>query len=305
MVDRKRYPNAICVPSTVPMDNSFDHTKNVVYKPKICVKRATYSSTGESRSRETNHHRSKVVSFQDIRAKLGSAGGEEEGCNDANTVQMSSFDRKKESAYKHNARIKRAKSTRTSASQSRETNHRRSKVATYKEIRAELDSAGGKGECCDDANNDHKHSKNDNSKRLDGSYFKRTCARVSSRALSSAAAETAMPYALSDVALSQHSGSDASTPVVSNRTNSRARSQSSGSDATTPVVSNRTTSRGEGVHGSARRTGIWTSMGLRHSNKVTNSSGPTPIPTDTLKRVRKYASGMIHNNDASVFPISK
>jgi hypothetical protein len=270
MVDPRRYPNAICVPSTVPMHNSFDHTKNAVYKPKICVKRAKYSRKG----------RSKVVSFQDIRAKLGSADGEAEGCNDANTVQMS----EKKSAYKQNARINRAKSTRKSEIQSR------SKVVTYKEIRAELDSAGGERE-----------SKNDNIERLDES-FTRTCARVSSRALSSAAAETSMPSALSVVlrvsdttavisnpALSQHSNSDASTPVVSNRTNSRARSQSSGSDATTPVVSNRTTSRGDGLHGSVRRTGIWTSMGLRHSGKVTNSFGPTPIPTDTLKRVRKYS----------------
>ena len=280
MVDPKRYPNAICVPSTVPMHNSFGHTKNAVYKPKICVKRAKYSRTGCS----------KVVSFQDIGAKLSRADGEAEGCNDANTVQMSnyypgssgSFDHKKKSACIQNARIKRAKSTRTSEIQSR------SKVVTFKEIRAELDS--------------YKHSKNDNSEGLDESC-KRTCARVSSRALSSAAAETAMPSAVSVVlrvsdttsvisnpALSQHSSSDASTPVVSNRTISRARSQSSGSHSTTPVVSNRTTSRGDGLHGSVSMTGIWTSsIGLRHSDKVTNSSGHTPILTDTLKRVHKYA----------------
>lgn len=299
MVDPKRYPNAICVPSTVPMHNSFDHTKNAVYKPKTHAKRAKYSRTGESRSRETAHHRSKFVSFLNIRVKLGSASGAAEGCNDANTVQMSNYypgssgSFKKKSAYKHNALIKMPKSTRTSEIQSRETNHRRSKVVTFKEIRAELDSAGGEGECCREANKEHKHSKNENSERLDESYFKRICARVS---------ETAMPSALSDDlrvsdttpvisnrALSQHSSSDASTPVVSNRTNSRACSQCSGSDAMMPVVSNRTTSRSEGLHGSVRRTGIGISMGLRHSGKVTNSFGPTPILTDTLKRVCKYS----------------
>ena len=71
----------------------------------------------------------------------------------------------------------------------------------------------------------------------------------------------------------------------------RACSQHSGSDATTPVASYSTnTSTGEGLHVSASMTGIWTSsIGLRHSDKVMNSSGPTPILTDTLKRVRKYA----------------